>query len=176
MPNWEVQVMNRRVWIIGSLLALQPALAQAALYVLIDGVPGNVVATSHLNWHEGIAVSWSYQKSNTTQPFKLQATLVQRTASFATIKQAAFTGANIKRIVFDQVRIVSAGPPVVAARLTCENAVISAMDFSVQSDDLPVAQLQLGCAKLLWEDFDYSQNGSVLRAVKGEATILTKTP
>jgi type VI protein secretion system component Hcp len=168
--------MNRKALVLGGLLALQPALAQAALYVLIDGIPGSVIVASHLNWHEAIGVSWSYEKSNTAQPFRLQATLAQRTASFATIKQAAFNGASIKRIVFDQVRTVSSSQSVVVARLTCESAVISALAYSAQSDDLPMAQLQLGCAKLSWEDFDYSQNGALLRSVKGEAAIPTKAP
>ncbi len=169
--------MNRRVWMTGSLLALQSVLAQAA-NVLIDGIPGHITRAPYQGWHYASRVSWSYQKSNTAQPFKLQATLEQRAAGFATIKQTAFNGGSIKHIIVDHFATISTGQSVVA-RLTCENAAIIALSFSAEEfttpgSDIPTVELELGCAKLLWEDFEYSPQGTPLRSGKGENAFIFK--
>jgi len=166
--------MNRRAWILGSLFALQPALAQAAVFVLIDGIPGAVTTQAYLNWHHGTSFNWAFDKANTTLPFKLDIVMPLRSANFASIKQAAFNGAGIKRIVIDHTATVSTGASPVATRLTCDGAVITAMALSSQGENTPTAQLQLGCAKVLWEDFEYSSSGTFLRSVKGETTLIAK--
>ena len=166
--------MNRKALVLGGLLVLQPALAQAAVYVLIDGIPGSVTTQAYLNWHHGVSFNWAFDKANTTLPFKLDVVMSQRSANFASIKQAAFNGAGIKRIVIDQTVTVATGAPQPGTRLTCDGAVITAISFTSQSDYVPNVQLQLGCAKLLWEDFEYSTQGIFLRSVKGETTFISK--
>ena len=166
--------MNRRAWILGSLFALQPALAQAAVYVLIDGIPGAVTTQAYLSWHHGTSFNWEFNKANTALPFKLEVVMPQRSANFASIKLAAFNRAGIKRIVIDQTATVANGATQVATRLTCDGAIITAMAFSSQDESAPTAQLQLGCAKVLWEDFEYSSSGTFVRSVKGESTLIAK--
>lgn len=166
--------MNRRAWILGSLFALQPALAQAAVYVLIDGIPGAVTAQAYLNWHPGTSFNWEFNKANTALPFRLEVVIKQSSADFGSIKQAAFNGAGIKRIVIDQTMVVATGASKVLTRFTCDEAVITAMTHSMQGDGTPTAQLQLGCAKILWEDFEYSASATFLRSVKGEFTLIAK--
>jgi hypothetical protein len=100
--------------------------------------------------------------------------MLQRSASFASIKQAAFNGTAIKRIVIDQTTTAGNGALVVTTRLTCDGAAITAMAFSSPGDTMPSIQLQIGCARLLWEDFDYSSNGTFIRSVKGETTLIAK--
>ena len=166
--------MNRKTLVLGALLALLPAVSHAALFVLVDGIAGNVSQVPYQGWHNADAFDWSFERSNATSPFRLHITMTQNSSNIATIRQVAFNGTPLKKIVIDLAHQISAGNPMPITRLTCEGATITVIAVSANANDIPKAQLQLGCAKLLWEDFEYGPNGNFLKSVKGEASLLSK--
>lgn len=169
--------MKRRSWIPGAILALQPMLAQAGVYVLIDGVPGSSTTAPYQGWHHAKSVSWSVDRSNTGQPFKFTLVMEQNNASMATIKQAAFSGAILRKLTVDSTVTMGPASPKPLARLTCDGANIGKFAFSGQANDMPTTQLDLNCARLLWEDFEYNlMSGAFVKSLKGEITFLSKTP
>lgn len=168
--------MKRRAWVPGAILALQPLLAQAGVYVLIEGVPGASTAAPYQGWHSAESVAWSVDRSNTARPFKFTVVMEQNNASMATIKQAAFSGAILKKFTVDFTVTLGSASPKPLARLTCEGANLGKFAFSGQANHWPTAQLDLNCARLLWEDFEYSlTSGAFVKSLKGEITFLSKT-
>jgi len=53
--------MIRRGWILGGLLALLPAIAQADLFMLVNTVPGDATAKGHEKWIRVASLDWKVQ-------------------------------------------------------------------------------------------------------------------
>lgn len=169
--------MIRRGWFLGAALALQPALANAAIFVLVDGIQGTVTQPPYAGWHSGDQFDWTFDRSNPALPFDLTITLTHRGASIASIKQAAFGGSTLRRIVIDNAHMLgTANSLMPLTRLTCEDAVIRKIGISNDADDAPISQLHFACGRLGWEDFEYQANGTFIKSAKGSWNFRTNTP
>ena len=169
--------MIRRGWILGALLALSPAVSQAALFMLVDNVPGPATLPAYTGWFVIDSLSWNIDRSNTAAPHKLAVSLVV-SAGTATLHQAAAVGGVFKKIAIDQVDIGEAPTPTLHARLTCEEALIRSSSTSHDSDDRGRIELDIRCGRLAWEYFDYAAGGTktLLRQGKGNWNFKTNTP
>lgn len=169
--------MTCRGWMFGALLALQPALAHAGLYMLVDGVPGGVITAPWTGWHLAMSYSVTLDRSKAELPFQLTVTMERNAASVATIQQAAFSGSAFRRIMLDNAASLAAtGAQLTFTRLTCEEAVIRSFASSATSGQAAVSQLVLSCGKLQWDEYDYHSNGTVAKAGKGSWNFRTNTP
>lgn len=168
--------MKRHAWVVGGMLALQPMLAQAAIFVLIEGLPGPNMTAPYQGWHIAESASWGVERANAAQPFRFTLSMRQRSAAMATIKQTAFSGAPFKKLTIDVAADFSGQGLKPIARLICETATIGRFDFTGSGNDAPATQLDLNCTRLVWEDFEYNlQTGALVRSVKGEITFVSKT-
>jgi hypothetical protein len=168
--------MNRRAWIIGALLAVQPTLSHAELFILVDGVQGDVKQGNYAGWHTVQTFTWSYDRSNSTKPFSLNLTFEQQVASIASIKQMALSGAPLKRIIVDNAQHFSTTLITPIARLTCDEAAIRTFATFSDQTHAPKISLEIGCTKLTWEDFEYQSTGTLLKSAKGTWNLRTNTP
>jgi len=169
--------MTRRGLIFGALLALQPALAHAGLYMLVDGVPGGVITAPWTGWHPAMSYSVALDRSNSELPFQLTVTMERNAASVAAIQQAAFSGSAFRRIMLDNAAPLTAtGTLLTFTRLTCEEAVIRSFASSANTGQAAVSQLVLSCGRLSWDEFDYNNAGAATKAGKGSWNFRTNTP
>lgn len=169
--------MFRCGWVVGALIALQPGLAHADLFLLVDGVAGGVTTPPWTGWHQARSYSISLDRSNSALPFQLQVVLQRHAVSVAAIQQAAFTGASLKRIVIDNAApLTAANAMQTFTRLTCDDVVIRTFSSSGNEGQAAVFQLELVCGKLQWEEFDYNNAGAVVKASKGSWNFRTNTP
>jgi hypothetical protein len=169
--------MTRRGWIFGALLALQPALAHAGLYMLVDGVPGAVTTAPWTSWHPALSYSLTLDQSKTELPFQLTVTMERSAASVAAIQQAAFARSTFRRIILDNAAPLAApGSQLTFTRLTCEEAVIRSFGSSAAAGQPAVSELVLTCGRLLWDEFDYNNAGAATKAGKGSWNFRTNTP
>lgn len=168
--------MIRRGWILAALLALSPAVSQAALLMLVDGVPGPSTFVGYAGWFSLESMQWNIDRANAT-PHKLNVT-VEVSAGTATLHQAAANGSLLKRIAVDQVATSSESGPVLIARLNCEEPIIRSSSTAHQPADQGIISLDIRCTRLFWEYFDYA-NGigkPLTRAGKGSWNFKTNTP
>jgi hypothetical protein len=161
---------------VGALLALQPTLAHAGLYMLVDGVPGGVTTAPWTSWHPALSYSLALDQSNSELPFQLTVTMERSAASVAAIQQAAFARSAFRRIILDNAAPLAAGAQLTFTRLTCEEAVIRSFASSANSGQAAVSQLVLTCGRLLWDEFDYNNAGAATKAGKGSWNFRTNTP
>lgn len=168
--------MNRRGWILGALLALLPALSQAVVFVRIEGIPGAATQQPYTGWHRATSYAWFLDRSNPEQ-FKLQLTMEQQGSGVGSIKQAALNGTSLKSIVIDDAAAFSAGPALTPiTRFTCEEPTIRVFNTAGSSGNPPVFNLQLACGRVSWEDFEYSNQGVLIKSIKGTWNFRTNTP
>ncbi len=169
--------MKRPTWILGALLALQPAASNAALMVMVEGVAGPNKPAPYGGWFAADSFTWGYDRANTTKPFALALTMQQAGTGFASIAQATFSGAILKKIIIDVFSFSGPdGQLTVYTRLTCEEAQIRKSSTAGGNDDLPQIALEFGCAKFGWENFDKGKDGVVVSAGKGSWNFKTNTP
>lgn len=168
--------MNCRSWILGGLLALLPTISQAGLLVMIDGIPGPYKVAPYSGWYAAEAVSWNHDRSNVAKPFAFTVVMVQSGIGFAGIAQASFNSVILKRIIIDRTKTVAADTVIVTSRLTCEDAQLRAIATSGNSNEPPTIQLDIGCGRFAWENFDVDKNGVVFGAGKGSWNFKTNTP
>lgn len=167
--------MIRRVCALGAFLALLPAVSQAALLLMVEGVPGPATLPGYTGWFNADSVAWGIERANAAAPHTLSVSL-ELTANLATIAQVSASNAAFKKIVVDQVSFQNGGTPQLAARLTCEEASVRAFSSSADSDDRAQIQLDIRCGKLVWENFDYTPQGQPLRTAKGSWNFKSNTP
>lgn len=168
--------MHRRGWILGALLALAPVLSQAAVFVRFEGIPGTVTQQPYSGWHRAMSYTWSLDRSNPVQ-FKLSLTAEQQGAGVGSIKQAAFNSSSLKSIVIDDAVALSNGPVLTpTTRLTCEEPTIRVFSTAGGSGNAAVFNLELACGKVLWEEYEYGQGGTVIKSIKGSWNFRTNTP
>jgi hypothetical protein len=166
--------MFRRALVLSGLLALSPAVSQAALLMLVDGVPGPATLAGYAGWFDIENLQWNIDRSSAT-PHSVHVT-VRVSASTATLHQAAANAGVLKRIAIDQVRSVDSAALLVA-RLTCEEPTMRSTTTSHQADELGMISLDIRCARVLWEYFDYNaQTKTVSKAGKGSWNFKTNTP
>ena len=168
--------MIRRGWILGALFALLPALAQAVVFVRIEGIPGAATQTPYSGWHRAVSYNWSLDRS-TPEQFKLNLTMEQQGSSVGLIKQAAFNGSSLKSIVIDDSTTLSAGAALTPiSRFTCEEPTIRVFSTAGGSSSPPAFNLQLSCGKVAWEEFEYTTQGVLIKSIKGSWNFRTNTP
>lgn len=168
--------MIRRVWILGGLLALAPAVSQAALVMLVDGVPGPSTVLNHVGWFDIDSVSWSIERGNTTAPQKF-VVVIKSSAGVATLMQASASGTGLKKIVIDTVFTGnSSASQVLDSRLTCEGTHILNFGASGHAQDREQVSLSLQCGRILWEKYDYTSAGQPSKSGKGSWNFKTNTP
>ena len=169
--------MIRRAWILGGLLALSPAVSQAALLMLVDAVPGTATLPGYVGWFTLRSLQWGIDRSNTATPHSVHVTL-EVSAGTATLHQAAATGGAFKKIAIDQVSTVDGGNVTLVTRLICEESLIRATSTGHDSDDRGVIALDIRCGRLAWEYFDYSSGTpkTLVRQGKGSWNFKTNTP
>ena len=169
--------MKRTALVLGALLALLPAISNAGLMVMVDGVVGPHKELPYAGWFAAEAFSWGYDRANTTKPFALTVSMDQSGIGFASIAQAAFSGANLKKVVIDVVTLSGApGQLMVLSRLTCEDAQVRVLSTTGNENDVPHIALEFGCTKFSWENFDKGKDGIVISAGKGSWNFRTNTP
>ena len=169
--------MKRTVLALGALLALLPAISNAALMVMVDGVAGPNKQSPYGGWFVADSFTWGYERANTAKPFAVTISMEQSGIGFASIAQAAFSGAILKKIVIDVVTVT--GPEnqlMVLSRLTCEEAQVRRSSTAGDEDDMPRFELEFGCAKFAWENFERGKDGIVTSAGKGSWNFRTNTP
>jgi hypothetical protein len=92
--------MIRRGWILGGLLALAPAVSQAALVMLVDGVRGPSTVLNHVGWFDIRSVNWGLERGSPTAPQSFSVVL-ESSAAVATLMQASASGTSLRKIVVD---------------------------------------------------------------------------
>lgn len=166
--------MFRRALVLGGLLALSPAVSQAALFMLVDGVPGPSTFTGYVGWFNIKSLKWNIDRSSAT-PHSVRVT-VEVSANTATLHQAAANSGVLKRIAIDQITSQDA-TGVLVARLTCEEPTIRSSSTAHQPDQQGVIELDIRCLRVVWEYFDYnSQTKTVTKGGKGSWNFKTNTP
>jgi len=168
--------MIRRGLIPGALLALLPTISHAGLMVMIEGIPGPHKVAPYSGWFIAEAMSWNHDRSNAARPFGFTVVMAQSGIGFAGIAQASFSSSILKRIIIDRTQTVSADTIMVTTRLTCDDAQLRSIATSGTSGELPRIQLDIGCGKFSWENFDVDKNGVVFSAGKGSWNLKTNTP
>ena len=167
--------MNRRGWLLGALVALSPAVSQAAALMLVDGVVGPSKTAGYAGWFNLEAYNWSIDRSKTPEPHTFNVVLVVSAAA-ATLIQASASGALPKKIVVDQLESVDGGF-LLNGRLTCEEPAIRASATAGDPDDRARLNLKIQCGRLAWEYFDYNSTSKALVASgKGSWNFKTNTP
>lgn len=167
--------MIRPAWILGGLLGLSPAVSQAALLMLVDGIPGPATLTGYTGWFNIESLQWNIDRSGTT-PHRLLVT-IDVSANTALLHQLAANGSILKRIAIDQVSAQEASVAL-NARYTCEEPTIRSSTTSHQSDQRGMIALDIRCGRLAWEYFDYAPGTpkTLLRQNKGSWNFKTNTP
>jgi hypothetical protein len=169
-------MMIRRVCILGACLALLPAVSQAALVMLVEGVPGPSKVQNYSGWFILDSVEWGIGRSNVAAPHTLTVSLVF-SANVATLAQASASGAVFRKIAVDQISAAVENAPQLVSRLVCEEASIREFSSSADSNDRAQVELDIRCARLTWEGFDYdSQNKALAKGAKGSWNFKTNTP
>lgn len=167
--------MNRRAWLLGALVALSPAVSQAAALMLVDGVIGPAKLPGYAGWFHLEAFSWSIDRSKTSEPHGFNVVLVA-SATTAALVQASASGAMAKKIVVDQVFMADGSALQLRSRLACEEPFIRASSVSADADDSARMSFKIQCGRLAWEYFDYNDNKSLAATGKGSWNFKTNTP
>jgi len=170
-----VNIMIRRDWILGGLLALLPAVSQAAILMMVDGVIGPSKVTGYGGWFPVQAINWSIDRSKAAEPHSVAVTL-DSSATVATLIQLSATGAPSKKIVFDVVSQESDAALQLHARFSCEDAYIRSSATHADSDRRPVVSLTIQCGRLTWENYDFGTSKAVTAVGKGSWNFRTNTP
>lgn len=169
--------MSSRNWILVGLLALSPAIANANLLMMVEGVPGTATLAGYGGWFSLESLSWSIerpdvdanvQRSDSVPLLPTMTISLRQSANLAVVAQASGTGAIFRKIVFDNVSVGAAVK--LASRLTCENAEIRSFASTAEAGDgRSNVELSIRCGKLTWEFFDYNDQGALVRSSKGTA-------
>jgi hypothetical protein len=159
--------MNRRAWILAAGLALLPSVSQAAAVMFVEGLTGRSRVQGRSGWFDVLSVSWSVDRSNTAAPNSVVVVL-NTSAATVTFGQAGASGGAFRKMVFDQVYSINDSNPLLATRLTCDNAVVRTASASASTEAPETASITLQCGILTWENFDYSNQGTLLGT--GKAT------
>lgn len=169
--------MKRPAWILGALLALLPAISNAALMVMVDGITGPSKLSPYGGWFLANSFSWGYERANTAKPFALTVSMEQSGIGFASIAQASFSGAILKKVVIDVLDATgSEGQFKVTTRLSCEEAQVRSSSTAGDYNDRPRLELGFSCARFTWENFEVDKDGAVFNAGKGSWNFKTNTP
>lgn len=166
--------MFRRALILAGWLALLPATSRAEVLMLVDGVSGPSTRQNHSGWFDLRSLSWHLETKDVTPDF-VTATLVQ-SAAVATLVQATASGTTQKRVVFDQTVTSASMGPLVVMRLTCQDASFREFASAVDTNDPAVASFSIQCRKLIWENFDYTPQGTLAKSGAGSWNFSTNTP
>jgi hypothetical protein len=166
--------MRRRGGLLAGLLALLPAVSQAAMFMLVDGVPGPSKYTNYGGWFSVDSAQWFIDRTKAGEPHSIVVTL-RSSAQTAALIQLSASGAILKRIVVDHVS-TSEAAPVLNNRLTCDDAQIRSSSTSGDSDDIAQIELKILCGRLAWENFDYNAQKTLAAQGKGSWNFKTNTP
>lgn len=169
--------MKRTALMLGALLALLPTISNAGLMVMIDGVAGPNKQSPYGGWFAADSFAWGYERANTAKPFAVMISMGQSGIGFASLAQAAFSGAILRKIVMDVVTVTGPeGQLTVLSRLTCEDAQVRNLSTTGSNNDVPRIALEFGCTKFGWENFDRGKDGIATSAGKGSWNFRTNTP
>ena len=169
--------MIRRALVLGALLTLAPALSQAAIRMMVEGISGPSKTTGYSGWFELNSLSWSIDRSKTAEPHEIAVTL-PASAAVATLIQLSAAGVSAKKMVFDTLHGFAPDASfLLDSRVTCEDPTIRASTTAGSSDDRSNVALHIRCGRLVWELYDYGKDSKVAAlAGKGSWNFRTNTP
>ena len=168
--------MIRRALLLAGFLAMTPAISQAAVLMMVEGVIGPSKTTGYSGWFNLNAFSWSIDRSKTAEPHDVSVVL-DSSATVATLIQASANGASLKKMVFDSLHIVSGDAAMLLdSRVTCEDPLVRASSVSQDENDRAVVELRIRCGRLAWELYDYNSSKGVATLAKGSWNFRTNTP
>lgn len=168
--------MKWKALVPGALLALLPSISNATLMVMVDGIVGPGKQAPYSGWFTADSFSWAHDRVNPTNPFGLTVSMKQFGIGFASIVQAAFSGASPKKVIIDVLTAGAQDQLMVISRLTCEEAQVRNSSTSGPGDNRPQVQFEFGCARFVWENFEMDRTGAIISAGKGSWNFKTNTP
>jgi len=170
--------MIRRGCILGVLLAFLPAVSQAAVMFMIDGVPGPAKLPGYGGWFVADAYSVGVDRGNAAKPQAIEVHMTQE-AAVATLFQVGAGMGTFKKIVLDVIDIDgdSSSTIKLLSRLTCEEATLRQIAASAEGDERGKTELAFSCGKMIWDGYDYdAQTKALAKASKGTWNFKTNTP
>lgn len=166
--------MKRRAWALAACLAMLPAASQAMQVMFVEGLTGRSRVQGRSGWFDILSVSWSIDRSNTAAPNSVVVVL-NTSATTVSFGPTSASGGAFRKIVFDHMFTSGDATPLLASRLTCDNAMVRTAAASTSTELPETASITLQCGALTWENFDYSNQGALLGTGKATWDFLRNT-